>query len=310
MRGWPCERLSSYRKGCTVDERLLLVEDDASIREIVSIGLKAAGFRVATAVDGREGLARVRADGFDAVLLDVMLPSLDGYEVCREIRKFSRVPIVMLGRDRRSVRSSAGIATADLSSSFQAAAGPRRCRCGRAVVYTRRRCYARRTAAIDGQGHRGGQARCKPPARAIPGYRRSVTVGARSRRLGDRPVTVSGTADGSRQLSACASWTRPTEIADVHRRDAAQAAASSGSPRSFRGRAAHDRLTVTGWPTDHPADPGDTGSVTVSPQERIKPLVGTPVPAVTRTGPSPGTWLTEVPRTWRTASAMPFMPWM
>jgi two-component system response regulator MtrA len=79
-----------------VDERLLLVEDDASIREIVSIGLKAAGFRVATAIDGREGLARVRADGFDAVILDVMLPSLDGFEVCREIRKFSRVPVVML----------------------------------------------------------------------------------------------------------------------------------------------------------------------------------------------------------------------
>ena len=79
-----------------MDERLLLVEDDASIREIVSIGLKAAGFRVATAIDGREGLARVRADGFDAVILDVMLPSLDGYEVCREIRKSSRVPIVML----------------------------------------------------------------------------------------------------------------------------------------------------------------------------------------------------------------------
>ena len=79
-----------------MDERLLLVEDDASIREIVSIGLKAAGFRVATAVDGREGLARFRADGFDAVILDVMLPSLDGYEVCREIRKASRVPIVML----------------------------------------------------------------------------------------------------------------------------------------------------------------------------------------------------------------------
>jgi two-component system, OmpR family, response regulator MtrA len=85
------------RKGRTVDERLLLVEDDGSIREITSIGLKAAGFRVATAVDGREALAlaRVRA-GFDAVILDVMLPSLDGFEVCREIRKFSRVPIVML----------------------------------------------------------------------------------------------------------------------------------------------------------------------------------------------------------------------
>jgi two-component system response regulator MtrA len=79
-----------------VDERLLLVEDDASIREIGSIGLKAAGFQVVTAADGRQGLAQARSGGFDAVILDVMLPSLDGFEVCREIRKFSRVPIVML----------------------------------------------------------------------------------------------------------------------------------------------------------------------------------------------------------------------
>jgi two-component system, OmpR family, response regulator MtrA len=82
--------------GWTVDERLLLIEDDASIREIVSIGLKAAGFRVVTAIDGRQGLATARSGGFDAVILDVMLPSLDGFEVCREIRKFSRIPVVML----------------------------------------------------------------------------------------------------------------------------------------------------------------------------------------------------------------------
>lgn len=79
-----------------MDERLLLVEDDGSIREVAAIGLTTAGFRVVTAVDGREGLARARSDGFDAVILDVMLPSLDGFEVCREIRKFSRVPVVML----------------------------------------------------------------------------------------------------------------------------------------------------------------------------------------------------------------------
>ncbi|MGZ4432730.1 MAG: winged helix-turn-helix domain-containing protein [Trebonia sp.] len=82
--------------GWTVDERLLLIEDDASIREIVSIGLKAAGFRVVTAIDGQQGLASARSGGFDAVILDVMLPSLDGFEVCREIRKFSRIPVVML----------------------------------------------------------------------------------------------------------------------------------------------------------------------------------------------------------------------
>jgi two-component system response regulator MtrA len=79
-----------------VDERLLLIEDDASIREIVSIGLKAVGFRVVTAIDGQQGLASARSGGFDAVILDVMLPLLDGFEVCREIRKFSRIPVVML----------------------------------------------------------------------------------------------------------------------------------------------------------------------------------------------------------------------
>jgi two-component system, OmpR family, response regulator MtrA len=89
-------RRTAAENGWTVDERLLLIEDDASIREIVSIGLKAAGFRVVTATDGQQGLATARSGAFDAVILDVMLPSLDGFEVCREIRKFSRIPIVML----------------------------------------------------------------------------------------------------------------------------------------------------------------------------------------------------------------------
>ena len=79
-----------------VDERVLLVEDDASIREVTKLGLERAGFRVATAPDGREGLARFREGGFVLVVLDVMLPGLDGLEVCRAIRAESRVPVVML----------------------------------------------------------------------------------------------------------------------------------------------------------------------------------------------------------------------
>jgi DNA-binding response OmpR family regulator len=79
-----------------VDERVLLVEDDASIREVAAMGLKQAGFRVTTAVDGRDGLMRALQEPIDVVILDVMLPSLDGFEVCREIRKQSRVPILML----------------------------------------------------------------------------------------------------------------------------------------------------------------------------------------------------------------------
>jgi two-component system response regulator MtrA len=79
-----------------VDERVLLVEDDPSIRETASLALERAGFRVATAADGRDGLARFRREPFDLVVLDLMLPLLDGFEVCRQIRRTSGVPIVML----------------------------------------------------------------------------------------------------------------------------------------------------------------------------------------------------------------------
>jgi two-component system, OmpR family, response regulator MtrA len=79
-----------------MDERILLVEDDASIRETTSLGLEGAGYRVAVARDGREALDRFRQASFDLVVLDLMLPEVDGYEVCREIRRTSRVPIVIL----------------------------------------------------------------------------------------------------------------------------------------------------------------------------------------------------------------------
>jgi two-component system response regulator MtrA len=79
-----------------MDERVLLVEDDASIREVTALGLQRAGYRVTTAGDGRSGLAQARQPVFDLVILDVMLPELDGFEVCRELRKTSRVPVLML----------------------------------------------------------------------------------------------------------------------------------------------------------------------------------------------------------------------
>jgi two-component system response regulator MtrA len=79
-----------------VDARILLVEDDPSIREVTAIGLKNAGFTVETADDGRAALDRFAAAPFDLVLLDVMLPRIDGLEVARAIRKTSTVPIVML----------------------------------------------------------------------------------------------------------------------------------------------------------------------------------------------------------------------
>jgi two-component system response regulator MtrA len=79
-----------------MDARILLVEDDPSIREVTAIGLRSAGFTVETAVDGAAGLERFGSAAFDLVLLDVMLPRLDGLEVCRAIRRTSTVPVVML----------------------------------------------------------------------------------------------------------------------------------------------------------------------------------------------------------------------
>jgi two-component system response regulator MtrA len=79
-----------------LDATILLVEDDPSIREVTAIGLRSAGFTVETASDGQAGLDRFRAGTFDLVLLDVMLPRLDGLEVCRAIRRTSTVPVVML----------------------------------------------------------------------------------------------------------------------------------------------------------------------------------------------------------------------
>jgi two-component system response regulator MtrA len=79
-----------------LDARILLVEDDPSIREVTAIGLTAAGFVVTTAADGIDGLERFRGGPFELVLLDIMLPRMDGYEVCRQIRRTSTVPVVML----------------------------------------------------------------------------------------------------------------------------------------------------------------------------------------------------------------------
>jgi two-component system response regulator MtrA len=79
-----------------MDARILLVEDDPSIREVTAIGLANAGFTVDTADDGRAGLDRFGAATYDLVLLDIMLPRVDGLEVAREIRRTSIVPIVML----------------------------------------------------------------------------------------------------------------------------------------------------------------------------------------------------------------------
>ncbi|MDP9072463.1 MAG: response regulator transcription factor [Actinomycetota bacterium] len=79
-----------------MSERLLLVEDDDSLRESVSLLCERAGWSVECEADGEKAIERFMTGHFDLVLLDLMLPSVDGFEVCRSIRRVSAVPIVML----------------------------------------------------------------------------------------------------------------------------------------------------------------------------------------------------------------------
>jgi DNA-binding response OmpR family regulator len=77
-------------------ERMLLIEDDARLAEMVRDYLGESGFEVTIAGSGAEGLALQRKRGFDAVILDLMLPDIDGLEVCRVLRADGQVPILML----------------------------------------------------------------------------------------------------------------------------------------------------------------------------------------------------------------------
>jgi DNA-binding response OmpR family regulator len=74
----------------------LLVDDEQSVQKLLAYPLRKEGYDVVSALDGREALSRLRDGDFDLVVLDVMLPKVDGFDVCRQIRARSTVPIIML----------------------------------------------------------------------------------------------------------------------------------------------------------------------------------------------------------------------
>jgi len=76
--------------------RILLVDDEQSVQKLLSYPLRKEGYEVVAALDGQQALDRVRDQPFDLVVLDVMLPKMDGFEVCRRIRARTAVPIIML----------------------------------------------------------------------------------------------------------------------------------------------------------------------------------------------------------------------
>jgi DNA-binding response OmpR family regulator len=79
-----------------VTPHILLIEDDPRLAGMVSEYLGEAGFRVSVAGEGRDGLARLAREPYDALILDLMLPDMDGLEVCRQLRAKSDTPVLML----------------------------------------------------------------------------------------------------------------------------------------------------------------------------------------------------------------------
>jgi len=76
--------------------KALVIDDEPNIRELVSVYLTSSGFRVEQTGDGRDGLSMALAGGYDIIILDIMLPGMNGAEVCRRLRETSAVPVIML----------------------------------------------------------------------------------------------------------------------------------------------------------------------------------------------------------------------
>jgi len=77
-------------------KKILIVEDDKKLARVLQLQLSYEGYQLDIAHDGFDGLLKFRDDSYDLVLLDVMLPQIDGYEVCKRIKSESTVPVIML----------------------------------------------------------------------------------------------------------------------------------------------------------------------------------------------------------------------
>ncbi len=92
-----------------MEKRILVVEDEKAIADILEFNLKKEGYSVICAYDGEDGLSKAQDENPDLILLDVMLPKLDGFEVCKRVRSTSNVPIIMLTAREEEVDKVLGL---------------------------------------------------------------------------------------------------------------------------------------------------------------------------------------------------------
>lgn len=90
-------------------KKILLVEDDKGIAELERDYLEASDFAVEIVMDGTEGLKKARSEDYDLLLLDIMLPGVDGFQICREVRKVRETPILMVSAKREDIDKIRGL---------------------------------------------------------------------------------------------------------------------------------------------------------------------------------------------------------
>ena len=76
--------------------KIIVIDDDTAVTDLLSVLLKSHGFDVQVTNNSSEGLGLIKDEQFDLVILDLMMPEMDGWEICKEVRKFSQVPIIVL----------------------------------------------------------------------------------------------------------------------------------------------------------------------------------------------------------------------
>ena len=79
-----------------MDRKILIVDDEKNIADIIAFNLKKEGYQVIKAADGEEGVKMAMEENPDLILLDIMMPKMDGYEACKKIREKKNTPIIML----------------------------------------------------------------------------------------------------------------------------------------------------------------------------------------------------------------------
>ncbi len=92
-----------------MSNHILIIEDDLNIAELIRLYLEKDGFRVSIAYDGKEGVDLFRETHPDLILLDIMLPKMDGWAVCKEIRKSDKTPIIMLTAKDETIDKVTGL---------------------------------------------------------------------------------------------------------------------------------------------------------------------------------------------------------